>query len=74
MAALVSPAADIPALLWDIARLRAAALRTDQYLRVLGPRASADAVGCMLRAELDELACIRELEAMRLDIERPKEE
>lgn len=54
--------ADIPALLWDIKRLRAAAMRADQLLR------SNDASGVLrsaLRAELDQLACIQEDAATR---------
>jgi hypothetical protein len=69
-------AADIPALLWDIARLRAVALRADQFLHGLGPKYGANMVAQLLREELDQLACIQEMEALRVDIERrkPKEE
>lgn len=45
------------ALLWEIARLRAIALRADQLLR------STDTSGVLraaLRAELNELACVQE--------------
>jgi hypothetical protein len=50
-------AADIPKLLWDIARLHAIARRADQLLR------STDTSGVIrtaLREELDELAIIQE--------------
>lgn len=55
-------ARDIPRLLWEIARLRAVALRADQLIRC------ADTSGCVaaaLRAELDELACVEEAKAER---------
>ena len=55
-------ARDIPALLWEIARLRAVVMRADQYLD--SPNAF---VGGVLRQELDECACVREQQAMRLE-------
>ncbi|MGO4379711.1 hypothetical protein AB4Z19_15655 [Pseudoduganella sp. RAF19] len=65
-------AADIPLLLWEIARLRAVALRADQFLRAVGPLGGGPGIiGDAMRRELDELACIREFDAIRVDIERP---
>lgn len=58
-------ARDIPALLWEIARLRAVALRADQLL------ASSDSSGLIqrqLREELDECDCVQEQQAMRREL------
>lgn len=58
-------AADIPALLWEIARLRAVVQRADQYL--IGPNAL---VRDELRRELDECECVKEMQAMRAELFR----
>lgn len=58
-------ARDIPALLWEIARLRAVAMRADQLLQ------GADTNGMIraeLRRELDACECVREQQALRLDL------
>lgn len=55
-------AQDVPRLLWEIARLRAVALRADQLIRSADTSGS---VAAALRAELDELACIEEAKAER---------
>lgn len=52
---------DVSALLWEIARLRAVVMRADQYLD--GPSGF---LGGVLRKELDECACVREQQAMRM--------
>ena len=54
-------AGDIPALLWEIARLRAVVMRADQYLD-----SPSGFLGGVLRKELDECACVQEQQAMRL--------
>jgi hypothetical protein len=54
---------DIATLLWEIARLRAVALRADQFLE------GGDTNGMIrdaLRRELDECACVQEQKATRL--------
>lgn len=58
-------AADIPALLWEIARLRAVVLRADQYL--IGPNAL---VRDQLRLELDECECVKEQQETRRELFR----
>ncbi len=57
--------ADIPALLWEIARLRAVALRADQLM------SGSDASGLIaqeLRRELDECSCVQDMKQLRADI------
>ena len=55
---------DVTALLWEIARLRAVATRADQLL------AGSDPSGIIrneLRRELDECACVQEMQQLRKD-------
>jgi hypothetical protein len=57
--------ADIPALLWEIARLRSVAICADQLL------SSSDAsgiIGRQLRRELDGCECVLEMKQLRADI------
>jgi hypothetical protein len=58
-------AGDIPALLWEIARLRSVVARADQYL--IGPNSL---IGEVLRAELDDCACVKEAHQMREELFR----
>ena len=57
--------ADVPALLWEIARLRAIVLRADQLQKALGD--AGGGVGMLvtaLRAELDGEPCVAEFPRM----------
>lgn len=56
---------DVQALLWEIARLRAVVARADQYL--VGPNSL---IRDVLRKELDECECVREVQAMRAELFR----
>ena len=58
---------DVPALLWEIKRLRAIVLRADQLQQSLGP-ASGGGVGLILgclRTELEGEPCVIESNALR---------
>jgi hypothetical protein len=56
---------DVTALLWEIARLRAVVTRADQYL--VGP---CSIIRDVLRSELDECACVQEMQQMRAELFR----
>ena len=53
---------DVPALLWEIARLRAVATRADQLLAGSDP---SNLIRTELRRELDECSCVQEMKELR---------